>query len=196
MWKFWYNQASKELDTPLPTQPDLNTPDLMCRLADLEAANLKLKQLILLTDPVVENDETNDLSLRQWAEFTRWDIALKARQDPSMTNEEWERQHLKTRQGVSEQMLLDFVEYIAAITDRDGEPTSLAWEAAKLLHKLYSGEQATQVYPACSDCGKEIRKTPPKQVFVCKECAAKSRQVMEDSGFVESRLDNQEGDKK
>lgn len=38
------------------------------------------------------------------------------------------------------------------------------------------GEKSTQVYPACSDCGKEIRKTPPKQVFVCKECAAKSRQ--------------------
>lgn len=32
----------------------------------------KLKQLLLLTDPAVSNVEMNDLTIKQWAEFVRW----------------------------------------------------------------------------------------------------------------------------
>ena len=33
----------------------------------------KLKSLLLLTDPAVSNVEMNDLSLKQWNEYTKWE---------------------------------------------------------------------------------------------------------------------------
>lgn len=37
----------------------------------LELKVEKLKQLILLTDPVVSGDEVNEIAIKQWKEFTR-----------------------------------------------------------------------------------------------------------------------------
>lgn len=39
---------------------------------ELRAENDKLKQLILLTDPVLSKHEMNTLSATQWSEFLRW----------------------------------------------------------------------------------------------------------------------------
>lgn len=41
----------------------------------LRAENQKLRQLILLTDPAVSNEQMNTLSAKQWAEFLRWQEA-------------------------------------------------------------------------------------------------------------------------
>lgn len=45
-------------------------------------ATLKLKGLLLLTDPVVSSEGMNELSAKQFAEFKRWDDARDTPPEP------------------------------------------------------------------------------------------------------------------
>jgi hypothetical protein len=41
------------------------------RINELERKVLKLKRLLLLVDPVVENEVANDISIKQWNEYLK-----------------------------------------------------------------------------------------------------------------------------
>ena len=73
------NKTIAQLEEEVRRQSMLNsegaarTLSFKLRMERLQEENRKLKELLLLTDPVVANVEMNEVTLKQANEFLRWE---------------------------------------------------------------------------------------------------------------------------